>query len=386
MPDQPCLLSLAALFLFSSSCSSNSTPGSQQAGTLSFHDAIYLETTSETSANASLGDLDGDGDFDIVLAKGRHWPLLDIVLLNDGNGSFIERHNTGDSADRTYTAALADLDGDSDLDLVLGNDRPDPKLVYHNDGTGHFEIIGTFGDATWPTRNVTVVDLTGDGYPDIVAANRGGSARGTANYICPNDGEGYFSTCRELSSQSATTIGAGDLTGDGHIDLVVPHRDGGQSFIYVNDGNGDFETSFPLGPTESATRAIALGDINGNGRLDIVVGNDEGGGALVYVNQGNLIFEGPIPLEAPSDLVYSIAIADLDEDGDNDIVLGAVEAQSAVLVNSGDGMSFSVMRFGDSEGAVYGLAIGDVNGDGLPDIVTARSGAPNMLYLNAGSR
>ena len=57
-----------------------------------------------------------------------------------------------------------------------------------------------------------------------------------------------------------------------------------------------------------------------------------------------------------------------------------------MLVNSGDGMSFSVMRFGASEGAVYGLAIGDVNGDGLPDIVTARSGAPNMLYLNSGSR
>ena len=55
------------------------------------------------------------------------------------------------------------------------------------------------------------------------------------------------------------------------------------------------------------------------------------------------------------------------------------------LVNSGDGISFSVTRVGDSEGAVYGLAIGDVNGDGLPDIVAGRSGAPNMLYLNSGS-
>ena len=296
MPDQRCLLSLAALFALSSACSSSSRPGFQQSSKLSFQDAVYLETTSETSANASLGDLDGDGDLDIVLAKGRHWPLLDIVLVNDGSGSFLERHNIGDTADRTYTAALADLDADGDLDLVLGNDRPDGKLIYHNDGTGHFEMTGTFGDPSWPTRNVTVIDLTGDRRPDIVVANRGGAPRGTANYICPNDGEGYFSTCTELSSQSATTIGAGDLTGDGRIDLVVPHRDGGQSFVYVNDGKGNFEINVPLGPAESATRAIALGDVNGNGRLDIVVGNDQEGGALHYVNHGDLVFEGPLPL------------------------------------------------------------------------------------------
>ena len=89
MPDQRCLLSLAALFALSSACSSSSRPGFQQSSKLSFQDAVYLETTSETSANASLGDLDGDGDLDIVLAKGRHWPLLDIVLVNDGSGRAI---------------------------------------------------------------------------------------------------------------------------------------------------------------------------------------------------------------------------------------------------------------------------------------------------------
>src|SRR6185503_13092689 len=45
---------------------------------------LLLETTSETSANVSIGDLNGDGVPDLMLAKGRHWPLLDRVLLNDG--------------------------------------------------------------------------------------------------------------------------------------------------------------------------------------------------------------------------------------------------------------------------------------------------------------
>ncbi len=47
-----------------------------------FQQVIYLELTSETSANASVGDLDGDGDLDILLAKERQRPLLDRLFLN----------------------------------------------------------------------------------------------------------------------------------------------------------------------------------------------------------------------------------------------------------------------------------------------------------------
>ena len=79
-----------------------------------FNTVVHLETTSEDSANVSMGDLDGDGDLDLVLAKGRHKPLLDRVLLNDGKGGFVAS-DLGPTADRTYTAALADLDGDGDL-------------------------------------------------------------------------------------------------------------------------------------------------------------------------------------------------------------------------------------------------------------------------------
>jgi len=65
-----------------------------------FDRAVALEEKSERTANASLGDLDGDGDLDIVLAKGRHWPLVDLVLLNDGKGRFGQRHNVVEGLDR----------------------------------------------------------------------------------------------------------------------------------------------------------------------------------------------------------------------------------------------------------------------------------------------
>src|SRR5688500_14841279 len=147
---------------------------------------IPVEATVEDTGSVSMGDLDGDGDVDLILAKGRHTPIRDRVLINDGKGTFA-LSDLGPVADRTYTAALVDLDGDRDLDVLTSNDAPDKKLVYLNDGKGKFRVAGTWGVPGWQTRNATIADFNGDGRPDVAAANRPGPS-----YICLNLGGGAF--------------------------------------------------------------------------------------------------------------------------------------------------------------------------------------------------
>jgi len=347
---------------------------------------VLLEPTAETSANVSIGDVNGDGHPDLVLAKGRHWPLVDRVLLGDGRGGFPKAHDLGTASDRSYSGHLVDLDGDGDLDVVVSNDRPDPKLVYLNDGTGHFGPGSTYGQAEWPTRNATVVDLNADGLADIVVANRTGNRPG-ASYICFGKGRGQFDTaCEKFATESATTITAADVTGDGHVDLIVPHRDGGQSHVYVNGGTGTFAGAarVPFGPAAANIRMSAAADLNGDGRQDLVTIDEQTGVAVYFGEAGNRL-SAAVPIGLGDKAPYALALGDLDGDGRTDIVVGYIEARPAVFFNDGSGRRYTPVLFGDAAGTAYGLAIGDVDEDGRLDIAVARSEAPNVLYFGGAA-
>jgi hypothetical protein len=113
-----------------------------RAGDLRSFEIVPLETVSETSANASIGDLNGDGYLDIVLAKGRHWPVPSRVFFGDGKGNFTPGPNLPSKATKTYSASLADMTKSGHLDMVLSNDEPEPKLILLNDGKGNFSVGG----------------------------------------------------------------------------------------------------------------------------------------------------------------------------------------------------------------------------------------------------
>jgi hypothetical protein len=381
----------AGLVIALAACSRADTPSrdnqvkeSDQAITDPRYDrSLQLETTSETSANVSIGDVDGDGKLDLVLAKGRHWPLVDRVLLGDGRGGIRAAYDLGSASDRSYSGQLADLDNDGDLDVVISNDTPDPKLVYLNDGKGRF-TASPFGRAEWATRNARIADMNGDQLPDIVIANRAGS--NSTNYICINRGAGRFDNdCIAFSHEPSTTVTPVDIDRDGRMDIVVPHRDGGQSYVYRFGDSSDFTNAerIPFGPADAGFRMAEVADFNGDSLLDIVA-IDERSGAWLHFGQPDRRFGPGIRVGDRATAPYALALADLNRDGRMDIIVGHIEAPSIAYLNDGTGRRFTSILFGDNQGAVYGFAVGDIDADGVLDIAVARSDAPNLLFF--GSR
>jgi hypothetical protein len=347
-----------------------------------FDQYLLLEARSDTTANISFGDFDGDRHLDILLVKGRHWPIVDRILLGDGLGGIRKAYNLGQVSDRSYAGGLADFNGDGFLDIAVSNDAPDRKLVYFNNGKGNFNIGSEFGLPEWPTRNLSIADINGDGLPDLILANRGDSGK-TSNYICLNKGKGQFSAdCIAFAPYPATTIYPADINKDGLIDLVVPHRDGGQSYVYLGSSDMSFSDThrIPFGPANATIRMAAVADFNGDGLPDIVT-IDENKGVNLYFGQKNQTFSEGFSLADSKPVPYALAIADLNNDKKMDIIVGHVEAPSTVFYNDGTDRNFKSISFGDSTGTVYGFAIGDFNEDGIPDIATARSDAPNILYF-----
>jgi len=344
--------------------------------------SLALEATPDTSANISFGDFDGDGHLDILLVKGRHWPIHDRILLGDGKGGIRKVYNLGKVADRSYTGAVADLNRDGFPDIAVSNDAPDSKLVYLNDGKGNFSIASEFGLQNWPTRNMAIADINNDGWPDLILANRG-DVPSTSNYVCLNNGKGVFSAdCIPFAHYPATTITPADFNKDGFVDLIVPYRDSGQSYVYLGSGATGFSDAhrIPFGPSNATIRVAAAADLNGDGLLDIVT-VDEFHGVSLYYGQRDQSFSTGVSLADARVVPYALAVADLNKDGKPDILVGHIEAPSTVFFNYGSGLNFKPVAFGDSKGTVYGFAVGDFNEDGVLDIAAARSDATNILFF-----
>ncbi len=340
---------------------------------------LALEDSAATSANVSIGDVNADGHLDILLVKGRHWPLEDFVLLGKGTGSFDPPRPLGAPADRSYSGILVDIDRDGDLDVVVSNDEPDDKVIHLNDGAGRFTVSSTFGRREWPTRHIRVTDLNGDSLPDVVLANRPGPA-----YICFGVNGGRFDeACASFAEGSATTITPADFNRDGAVDLAVPHRDGGQSFLYLNDGKGAFRERRPFGPPDASIRSAEAVDFDEDGVLDIVA-IDERTGPTIFWGHSDGTFPRMLPLDGSKATPYALAIADIDRNGRVDIIVGYVQSRPFVYFNDGPA-TFTAIAFGDDQGAAYGFAVGDLDEDGFPDIAMARSDARNMLYFGAPS-
>ncbi len=278
----------------------------------------------DEARGVALGDLDGDGDLDVVIGR---WAGATHVYRNQGSGLFAGSPDVSLGSANTAAIALGDLDGDGDLEIVEVN-AGESSRVYRNDGLfGGFNPASAFG-GTSQLSAVALADFDRDGDLDVWAvAITGGLG------VFLNDGAGGFPTDANVSvaTPSAFGLDVGDVNGDGWVDVVTAHTFGASDLLHTNDQAGGFAAAVTLtGSTEDVSGAAALGDLDGDSDLDLVIATNGDQVANRFYLWNGSAFSGPSSMGegVGSD---RLALGDLDGDDDLDAVSGNFGVQSLTV-------------------------------------------------------
>ncbi len=368
---------------------------------------MVLPSTSGDGLSGVVGDVDGDGDPDVVVGNVKHAkppPLggggQNQLFLNNGAGSFSYAFGYLPlDSDVPYGIALADLDGDADRDLFLACWGPND--LYLNDGTGLFARPGSaLPLERESTEALGLADVDGDGDLDIVVGNGALPATGSfgvVDRLLLNDGTGLFEESPGAipAFWSATTaVEVVDVDGDADIDVLVGRLNG--NLLYLNDGRGVFtDASWKLPSGISANLAVVSGDVDGDGDPDALFGNGSGTAQdQLYLNDGMGTFsDATAQLPADGDDTEGLAFSDVDGDGDLDVLLGMAGdspgTQNRLYLGDGSGgfadATAQLPAFVDN---TFAVALSDVDNDGDSDALIGNlgfgAGLQNRLYRNEG--
>ena len=283
-------------------------------GTGVFSDAsASLPTTASDDWAVAAGDVDQDGDLDLVIVVQQGLPRL---LLNQGGGRFVPSPAAIPSLTMAATDAhLADLDQDGDLDLLVAG-RYEPVRVFLNDGTGTFQTGGSYPASNSAlTYRLAIGDVDQDGDLDVYMANSGQNTPTLGqDVLLLGDGQGGFSVAAgalPVVADDAIGVTFLDVEGDGDLDVCTANFTTPPKLL-INDGQGVFtdETTLrlPSGVLAGGASCVVSADLNRDGFPDLFVGVERRSATSptsvnrIYLNDGTGRFmDAPNLLPADAD-------------------------------------------------------------------------------------
>lgn len=400
----------------------------------------------------AVGDMDSDGTDDLVVGAPDYNSSVGrlYVFLNDSGGMPLNASGADDIVDSTSGGDFAanigvgDIDADGDDDVaasryfLLGDSY---VHIFYQDGSALPDVASADHTITetnnnyWFGGEILIEDFDGDGDEDLAASATSASSSAGQVYIFYNDGATLPTSpgtadvtfTGPASGYLGVSMAAGDMNGDGTLDLVAGapgyNSNVGAVYIYYNDGAYGSADDTIAGET-SGDRfgdSVAVGDLNGDGETDLIAGSyykdTYTGRAYVFYNTGSAFPDaGSADIRIDGETTNnsfsrSMATGDLNGDGVDDLVLGAEGYSSntgrAYIFYSDNDYSWNAVykhqqslfgstrtnyRFhmtGGNAAEEFGtsFATGDFNGDGAKDLAV---GAPNYdsgkgrvyIYLN----
>ena len=372
-----------------------------------------------------MGDIDGDGDLDVVISHGRVWMNLtpgEVTDVNPASNSHTAPLTTSlvittdvvvdmDSVTTETVTVHGGFQGRMEGTFSAGSIVFNPTADFHpgelvrtsvttgviadrlplskthvwqfrtavESGRGWFVDSGqALGSNN--ARTAELADLDGDGDLDAFVSNYE-----QADTAWLNDGSGtYQQVWTDTVSGSSYPFGMalGDLDGDGDLDVYEATM-WSNDRVLMNNGDGTFSQIQLTSSWDS--RDVDLADLDGDGDLDAFVATASSGNPpnRIYLNDGTGTLVGG---QSMSDqLSFGVALGDLDEDGDLDAFIANIEASDEVWLNGGDG-TFTHTGQGLDSSDGRGVALGDLNGDGHLDAFVANDGSePNTVWFNDGT-
>ncbi len=365
-------------------------------------------------------DLNGDGypDF-VVVGTGTDYSTgMFAVLLNNHDGTFAAPVVT--SLANTTIAGMVggDFNGDGHADLLLTTsvNGAYSLLFYGGKGNGTFSSAVATSTGTTEKLVETPVDINKDGRTDVLGFDitYGGSGGATSPVLDAmiNNGSASFTSKQSFSVKYAGAVAAGDLNGDGKLDLAVLDPFSQVLALAKGDGTGSFavQNSFP---TPYDPSAVVITDLDGDGYQDVAIAYSGGGffapgsgtsygifGLALLGNNDFTLSTPPILTSGKATAVVesanSVAVADFNGDGKQDVAALAgsdsalvvqtyLNSSGKLVFNSTLTTPFSTALFdGNSVVAV------DLNGDGKQDLLVSGAamgtGTTEIVsYINNGT-